>query len=170
MERESTGPEVNPIVALAQRIRTRRDVDSAIDSATPNAAAVDASDAAGAFEAFAQALQLGVKRLNAILGRNGVTFVRLERPLRVRLRFREKRAALDLDESRQLVVVRGAELDGDYQFAGGAPTLALLNLSKLSTDAGYGEPLTPSLLLKTIAQDAQLPRPAHLEGSGPLQF
>jgi hypothetical protein len=170
MDRDSTDPELNPIVALAQRIRTRRDVDSAIDSATPHDAGADASDAAGALEAFAQALQLGVRRLNAILGKNGVTFVRLEGPLRVRLRFRDKRVALDLDERRQLVSVRGAELDGDYQFAGGANALALMNLSKLSTDAGYGEALTPSLLLKTIAQDAELPRPAHLDGTGPLQF
>jgi hypothetical protein len=172
MDRDGTepDPEVNPIVALAQRIRTRRDVASAIDAALPEGASVEASDAASALEAFAQALKLGVRRLNAILGKNGVTFVRLEQPLRVRLRFREKRVALDLDEARQLVIVRGAGLDGDYQFAGGAGALALLNLSKLSTEAGYGEPLTPPLLLKTIAQDAALPRPAHLEGTGPLQF
>jgi hypothetical protein len=170
MDRESTGPEVNPIVALAQRIRNRRDVESAVDSALPDGAGADASDAAGALAAFADSLQLGVKRLNAILGKNGVTFIRLERPLRVRLRFREKRVALDLDDARQLVIVSGAELDGDYQFAEDAHALALINLSKLSTEAGYGEPLTPSLLLKTIAQDAQLPRPAHLDGTGPLQF
>jgi hypothetical protein len=170
MDSDRSEPEVNPIVALAQRIRTRRDVESAIDSATPDGAPADPSDAAAALEAFAQALQLGLRRLNAILGKNGVKFVRLERPLRVRLRFREKRVALDLDEARQLVLVRGAGLDGDYQFAGGAGALALINLSKLSTEAGYGEPLTPPLLLKTIAQDAELPRPAHLEGTGPLQF
>ncbi|MGP6155932.1 MAG: hypothetical protein ACLPYS_00080 [Vulcanimicrobiaceae bacterium] len=170
MDHDSTDPAVNPIVALAQRIRTRRDVGAAIDSAMPDGGTVEASDAGGALEAFAQALQAGVRRLNAILGKNGVTFIRLERPLRVRLRFREQRIALDLDEARQLVTVRGSGLDGDYQFAGAAGTLGLINLSKLSTEAGYGEPLTPSLLLKTLAQDAELPRPAHLDGSGPLQF
>jgi len=47
---------------------------------------------------------------------------------------------------------------------------ALINLSKLSTEAGYGVPLTPSALLKVIAQDAELPRPAHLDEPGPLRF
>jgi len=170
MDSEQTDPELNPIVALAQRIRSRRDVDAAIDSGTPAGVPAEGEDAAKALEAFAQALQLGSKRLNAILGKNGVTFIRLERPLRIRLRFRDKRVALDLDEKRQLVIVEGAGLDGDYQFASDSSALALINLSKLSTDAGYGEPLTPSLLLKTIAQDAELPRPAHLDGTGPLQL
>ena len=59
-------------------------------------------------------LATGTKRLNSILGkRTGVTFVRLENPPRLRLRFRDKRVALDLDESRQLVRIAGAELDGD---------------------------------------------------------
>jgi hypothetical protein len=163
----------NPIVALAQRLRARKDLAAAIDSATSVAAGAggtDEADAASALEAFAAALKLAVRRLNSILGKPGVTFVRLEKPLRVRLRFAEKRVGLDLDANRQLVIVRGLELDGEYQFVPGADTPALINLSKLSTEAGYGEALTPSLLLKTIAQDAELPRPAHLDGLGPLSL
>ncbi len=99
-----------------------------------------------------------------------MTFVRLERPLRVRLRFQEKRVSLDVDEPRQLIVVRGLGLEGEYQFDTGSATPALVNLSLLSTEAGYGEPLTPNSLLKTISQDAQLPRPAHLDGLGPISL
>ncbi len=161
---------MNPIVALAQRIRARQDVEAAIESAMPGGPAPDTSDAAGSLAAFAEAAQLGARRLNSILGKDGLTFVRLERPLRVRLRFRGKRVALDLDEARQLVVVTGAGLDGDYQFDANAGTPSLINLSKLSTEPGYGELLTPTLLLKTLAKDAELPRPSHLDGLGPLQF
>ena len=124
----------------------------------------------GALEAFGAALKLAVRRLNSILGKPGVTFVRLERPLRIRLRFGEKRVGLDLDVERQLVLVRGLALDGEYQFDSSASVPALINLSKLSTEEGYGEALTPSRLLKTIAQDAELPRPAHLDGLGPLSL
>ena len=170
MDDGHNGFEMNPIVALAQRIRARQDVEAAIDSAMPEGRAPDASDAAGSLAAFAEAAQLGARRLNSILGKDGLTFVRLERPLRVRLRFRGKRVALDLDEARQLVVVTGAGLDGDYQFDANAGTPSLINLSKLSTEPGYGEPLTPTLLLKTLAKDAELPRPSHLDGLGPLQF
>ena len=77
---------------------------------------------------------------------------------------------LDLDASRELVVVRGEGLDGEYQFDPGAAAPSLINLSHLSTEAGYGEPLTASGILKTIARDAELPRPAHLDGPGPLSF
>jgi hypothetical protein len=160
----------NPIVAMAMRIRARRDVETAIDSGTPPGDRSDAADAAAALAAFAEALSVGTRRLNSILGKNGVTFVRLEKPLRVRLRFGAKRVSLDLDEPRQLVVVRGLELDGEYQFDSGASVPALINLSKLSTDAGYGDALTPSSLLKTIARDAELPRPAHLDGLGPISL
>lgn len=161
----------NPIVALAMRLRARKDLGAAIDSATPlEPARSGGDDAATALEAFATSLQTGTRRLNAILGKNGVTFVRLEKPLRIRLRFREKRVGLDLDEARQLVVVRGLELDGEYQFDSAAGLPALMNLSKLSTEAGYGELLTPATLLKTIAQDVELPRPAHLDDLGPLRF
>ena len=45
-----------------------------------------------------------------------------------------------------------------------------MNLSKFSTDAGYRDALTGSDLLKTIAADAQLPRPAHLDEPGPIGF
>ena len=159
----------NPIVAAAQKIRARRDVETAIDSATP-ARPHEFEDAADALRAFAGDLQTGVKRLNAILGKNGVTFVQLERPLRIRLRFREVRVSLDLDDLNQLVRVTGAaELDGDYQFDPQAATPSMINLSHLSTEAGYGTALTASLLLKTVARDAELPPPDIL-GRGPLQF
>jgi len=168
----SDGEELNPnpIVAMAMRIRARKDVGAAIDSATPAAAANAGDDAAASLAAFADALRVGARRLNSILGKDGLTFVRLEKPLRVRLRFRDKRVSLDVDEPRQLVVVRGLELDGEYQFDpdGGPP--ALINLSKLSTDAGYGERLGPNELLKAISQDAALPRPPHLDGLGPIQL
>ena len=49
-------------------------------------------------------LAVGTKRLNAILGaRTGVTLVRLENPARLRLRFRDRRIALDLDGDAELV-------------------------------------------------------------------
>ncbi len=158
----------NPIVAMAMRIRGRKDVAAAIDSATPSGARTDGADAAASLAAFADALALGAKRLNSILGKNAMVFVRLERPLRVRLRFHEKRVGLGVDEPRQLVLVNGLGLDGEYQFDPGSETPALINLSILSTDAGYGEPLTPAVLLKTISEDAQLPRPAHLDELGPI--
>ena len=160
----------NPIVAMAQRIRARRDLGAAIDSATGTVHSGPAADAAGRFAALADVLAIGAKRLGAILGRrSGVTFVRLEKPLRLRLRFREKRVALDLDEPRQLVVISGAGLDGEYQFVDD-DTPALVNLSKLSTEAGYREPVTGSAILKALTEDAQLPRPPHLDANGPLGF
>ncbi len=158
----------NPIVAMAMKIRARRDLGAAIDSATAGIPNPVADDAEARFAALADVLATGSKRLNSILGRNGVTFVRLEKPLRVRLRFRGRRISLDLDRERQLVTIAGGELDGEYQFADDA-TPALVNLSKLSTEAGYGEPLTGSEILKKLAEDAELPRPPHLD-QGPLQF
>jgi hypothetical protein len=157
----------NPIVAMAMKIRARRELGAAIDSATAGVAGQVADDAEARFAALADVLATGSKRLNSILGRNGVTFVRLERPLRLRLRFRGQRISLDLDRERQLVTVTGVGLDGEYQFADD-PTPALVNLSKLSTEEGYGEPLTGSALLKKIAEDAELPRPPHLDGPGPI--
>ncbi|HEX3469106.1 MAG TPA: hypothetical protein VHT05_13590 [Candidatus Elarobacter sp.] len=160
----------NPIVAMAQRLRARRDLGAAIDSATAGPAPARGDDAAARFAALTEVLATGAKRLNTILGaRRGVTLVRLERPPRLRLRFGGKRIALDLDEARQLVLIAGAELDGEYQFVD-ADVPALMNLSKFSTDAGYRDALTGSQLLKTIAEDAELPRPPHLDGSGPLSF
>jgi hypothetical protein len=160
----------NPIVAMAAKLRARRDLGAAIDSATAGAPAPRGDDAAARFAALAEVLATGTKRLNSILGaRNGVTLVRLDNPPRLRLRFRDRRIALDLDTARQLVIVAGAGLDGEYQFID-AETPALMNLSALSTDPGYRDALTGSQLLKTISEDAQLPRPAHLDGSGPLQF
>ena len=144
-------------------------MDHAIDSATP-AGSVRFEDAEESLEALISSLQVGIKRLNSILGKEGVKFVRLLRPLRVRLRFGEKRIALDLDEVQQLVKIRGAGLDGEYQFSPDAPVPALINISKISTEAGYGEALTASSLLKIIAADAAFPRPPHLDSPGPLRF
>lgn len=158
----------NPIVAAASRIRARREIDKALDeSGSP----VAYEDAESAFAAFGRHLQIGVKRLNAILGeRTGVKFISLRRPERLRLRFGEKRVSLDLDEVHQLVRVGGLGLDGEYQFEADTATPSLINLSKVSTEAGYGQAVTPSTLLKLLAQDAELPPPAHLQGGGPLQF
>ncbi|MEA2784424.1 MAG: hypothetical protein QOF71_528 [Candidatus Eremiobacteraeota bacterium] len=160
----------NPIVAMAEKIRARRDLGAALDSATADAPRPRADDAAGRFAALGDVLAVGVKRLNSILGaRTGVTIVRLDKPGRVRLRFRDKRIALDLDAARQLVVVTGEGLEGEYQFVD-ADVPALMNLSKFSTDAGYRDALTSSDFLKTIAADAQIPRPAHLDEPGPMRF
>ena len=127
-------------------------------------------DAQESLEALAANLQVGVKRLNSILGKDGVKFVRLLRPLRIRLRFGEKRISLDLDDVQQLITIRGLGLDGDYQFSPDAAVPALINISKISTEEGYGEALTASSLLKVIASDAALPRPPHLDSPGPLRF
>jgi len=160
----------NPIVAMAMKIKARRELGAAIDSATNDAVPVAERDAESAFAALADVLATGCKRLNSILGKGGVTFIRLENPLRIRLRFRDRRVALDLDRARQLVTVAGCGLDGEYQFDTGASVPALINLSKLSTEEGYGDALTGSALLKTISADAELPRPAHLDAPGPMRF
>lgn len=159
----------NPIVAAASRIRARREIERAVDASEEQAASFD--DAESAFRAFGAGLQTGTKRLNAIIGeRDGVKFVRLERPPRLRLRFGDLRVGLDLDEVHQLVRIQGLDLDGEWQFDPSAQVPALINLSKISTEQGYGEALTPSSLLKTISAGAELPRPPHLDGSGPLSF
>jgi hypothetical protein len=161
----------NPIVEAATRIRTRRDLGAAVDSATSTETPVPFEDAEAALRAFGESLLRGAERLNSILGKsNPVKIIRLERPLRLRVRFVDKRISLDLDDINQLVRIRGCELDGDYQFDPNAGVPALINLSKISTEAGYGEGLTASSVLKTIAQDAELPRPEHLDAPGPLQF
>ncbi|GAC1403334.1 MAG: hypothetical protein NVSMB64_04880 [Candidatus Velthaea sp.] len=160
----------NPIVAMAMKLRARRDLGAAIDSATSNTAPVDATDAEASFAALADVLATGTKRLNSILGKNGVRFIRLEKPLRIRLRFGERRTALDLDRERQLVLISGIGLDGEYQFDTSADVPALINLSKLSTEEGYGDAVTGSSILKELAQDAVLPRPAHLDAPGPMRF
>jgi hypothetical protein len=162
--------EQNPIVAMAQKIRARRDLGAAIDSATAQSPPGTAGDAAARFAALADIVALGAKRLNSILGRRtGVTVVRLENPPRLRLRFRDQRIALDLDTAHQLVLITGAGLEGEYQFVE-SDTPALMNLSRLSTEAGYGDALTGSSLLKTISADAELPRPGHLDEPGPMRF
>jgi hypothetical protein len=159
----------NPIVEAASRIRARREFGKAIDASEDPLEHMP-EDAAESLALFARRLLEGSKRLNAVLGSGAVKVIRLERPLRVRVRFAEHRVALDLDDVHQLVRVTGEGLDGEYQFDTGAPVPALINISKISTDAGYGEALTASSLLKLLAQDAELPRPSHLDGSGPLQL
>jgi hypothetical protein len=161
----------NPIVAMASRIRARRDLGAAIDSATADGrGAVPDDDADTRLAALADVLAIGTKRLNSILGKSGVTLVRIEKPLRLRLRFAEKRISIDLDRVQQLVRITGLGLDGEYQFDTAAPVPALINLSKLSTSAGYGDAVTGSSLLKLIAADAELPRPAHLDATGPISL
>lgn len=175
-------PEQNPIVELAMKLRARRDLGAAIDASSGGERSLAGTSAETLLRAFGEDLQIGAKRLGSILGPRAMTFVRLEKPLRIRLRFRgredepaagaqnEKRISFDLDAGRELVVIRGLDLEGEYQFDSGAAVPSLINLSKLSTEQGYGDAITPSFVLKRIAQDAELPRPAHLDGAGPLQF
>lgn len=161
----------NPIVAAAQKLRARREVDKAIDEASGKAAERTPEDAEESLRLFAEHLAAGIKRLNAIIGeRNGVKLIRLERPLRLRLRFADHRVSLELDAVNQLVMIKGLDLDGDYQFDPNANAPALVNLSKISTESGYGDDLTASSLLKQLASDAELEPPSHLHGPGPLTF
>ena len=161
----------NPIVAAAERIRAKRELGKVIDAASGQPVSRRPEDAEESLRLFAENAATGCKRLNAILGkRNGITFVRLERPLRVRLRFREDRVGLELDDIHQTVRVSGLGLDGEYQFDPTANVPSLINLSKISTEEGYGRRLTASSLLKLLAADAELPKPDHLTGPGPLSF
>jgi hypothetical protein len=157
----------NPIVAAATQMRARRDMAAAVGD---DVSAARGEDAEAALRAFFEGLQLAVKRLNAILGKDGVKLVRVEKPLRLRVRFRKKRVALDLNETQQLVRISGDGLEGDYQFSPEAAVPSLINISKLSTEPGYGEKLTPNALIKHVARDAELAPPPHLSGPGPLQF
>ncbi len=159
----------NPIVDAANRIRAQREVARALDE-RGDAPSRLPEDAHESLTLFAEHLQMGAKRLNAIFGGSAMKIVKLERPLRLRVRFGAKRVSLDLDDVHQLVRVAGEGLEGEYQFDLSRPVPSLINLSKLSTEAGYGEPLTPSSLLRLVAADAELPRPAHLDRSGPLQL
>ena len=169
MDPEFTGQ--NPIVAAATRIRARRELGSLIDAATGEAIARQPEDAEESLRLFADRLVTGSKRLNAILGHaDGVKVVRLERPLRVRLRFRDERLSLELDDVHQLVRIAGLGFDGEYQFDPSSDVPALINLSIISTQEGYGERVTASSLLKRIAFEAELPQPDHLNGPGPLSF
>jgi hypothetical protein len=141
----------NPIVEAATKIRARRELERAIDAAAGEVVARKPEDAEESLRLFAEHVRAGSRRFNAIAGeRNGVKLVVLERPLRLRLRFRDDRIALDLDEINQLVRAKGFGLDGDYQFDLAAEVPALINLSKISTEAGYGERLTASSLLKLL--------------------
>jgi len=169
MEPEFTAQ--NPIVAAATKLRARREIGKAVDAAAAEVAASKPEDAEDSLRLFGEHLTVGIKRLNAIVGeRNGVKLVRLERPLRLRLRFGEHRVSLELDDVNQLVRIKGLDLDGDYQFDPSAGVPALVNLSKISTESGYGEDLTASSLLKQLASDAELQPPSHLHGPGPLTF
>ena len=172
-DRDPMKPEFtaqNPIVEAATRIRARRDMGALIDAATGEEQPRKPEDAEESLQLFAQLLANGCKRLNSILGPNGVKLVRIEKPLRLRLRFQDNRVTIDLEEVQQLVRISGMGLDGEYQFDLDSATPALINLSKISTDEGYGERLTPSSLLKHVAKDAELPRPPHLQSGGPLQL
>lgn len=141
----------NPIVAAASLIRARREVERALQDWPEG---VPFEDAEGAFAAFGELLQRGAKRVNAVLGeRTGIKFVRIARPARLILRLGELRVSLDLDEIHQLVRIAGMDLDGEWQFNPDSAVPALINLSKISTEAGYGEALTPSSLLRRIARD-----------------
>jgi hypothetical protein len=159
----------NPIVEAASRLRARREIERAIDARGEEQTRAP-EDAAESLALFHRRLLEGAKLLDSILGKGAVRIVRLDKPLRVRVRFGDQRVSLDLDDVHQLVRISGAGLDGEYQFDPGAATPALINISKISTEAGYGDALTASSLLKLIAQDAELPRPSHLDGSGPLQL
>ncbi|HEY5258975.1 MAG TPA: hypothetical protein VIJ12_11425 [Candidatus Baltobacteraceae bacterium] len=159
----------NPIVAAAERIRARRELGRAIDGGGEGTGTFD--DAEAALRGFGRNLAQACTRLNAIIGRSaGARYILLERPLRLRLRMGEKRLGLDLDDVNQLVRISGLDLDGDYQFVPGAPVPALINVSVVSNVEGYGDALTASALVKLIAQDAELPRPSHLDQSGPISF
>lgn len=158
----------NPIVAAAMRIRARQDIGKAIDSAVPGGTKHRYEDAEEALNAFAQNLQIGARRLNSIIGKSSLKFIRLENPLRIRLRFSDLRVAMDLDEVQQLVRITGLGLDGEYSFDPDSELPSFTNLSKISTESGYGDRLIPSQVLKLITKDAALPRPAHLDGPGPI--
>ena len=169
MEPSFTGQ--NPIVAAAERIRAQRALGELLEESDVSSGALADGGAESSLRAFGDALAVGIKRLNAILGeRNGVRLVRLEKPLRLRLRFGEHRIALELDESAELVRVRGLTFDGDYQFVPDRAIPSLIDVSKVSTESGYGESITPSMLLRALASDAELPRPPHLDSPGPLSF
>jgi len=157
----------NPIVAAAEKIRARRTIDAAADGGGEARTAFD--DAESGLRAFSKSLADGIVRINAIVGeRDGIRQVVLERPLRLRIRFKDKRIALDLDEMHQLVRIAGQGFDGEYQFVPNADVPALIDVSIVSTEAGYGDAVTASALLKSIAQEAELPRPSHLDRQGPI--
>lgn len=169
MEPNFTGQ--NPIVAAAERIRARRALGELLEESDASASERVEGDAEHSLRAFGDALAMGIKRLNSILGeRNGVRLVCLENPLRLRLRFGEYRIALELEKRAELVRITGLEFDGEYQFVPDRAIPSLIDVSKVSTESGYGEPITPSTLLKSISRDAELPRPPHLNSPGPLSF
>ena len=159
----------NPIVAAAERLRARRHVEQAVEGADAEHARKP-EDAEESLRLFALNASEGATRLNSILGKGSIRAITMERPLRIKIRFGEKRVILGLDDVHQLVRVSGIGLDGEYQFDPSSNVPALINLSKISTEAGYGERLTASSLLKLLAQDAELPRPSHLDSGGPLQL
>src|SRR5580704_18827535 len=141
MEPEFTAQ--NPIVAAAERIRARRELGALIDADEADGVARKPQDAEESLQVFASMLAQAIKRLNSIIG-NQAKLIRLEKPLRLRLRFADKRVTIDLDDVHQLVRISGDNLDGEYQFDMSAERPSLINLTIISTDAHDGERLTPS--------------------------
>jgi len=86
----------NPIVAAAEKIRARRTVEAAADGEGEIRREFD--DAESGLRAFAKSTADGIVRINAIIGeRDGIRLVSLEKPLRLRIRFKDKRIALEAD-------------------------------------------------------------------------
>ena len=142
---------------------------AAIDAGTEGVRTFE--DAESGLRELAKGIESGCKRINAILGeRTGVRLIRLEKPLRLRLRYGDKRVGFDLDDINQLIRIGGLGLEGEYQFVPGAQVPALINVSIVSTEANYGEAITASTLLRLITKDSELPKPPHLDDSGPLKL
>ena len=110
MEPEFTGQ--NPIVEAATRMRAKRELAKVIESGDDDARVEKPEDAEESLRLFAKRLADAAKRLNSILGPNAVRLVTLERPLRLRMHFVEKRVVLELDDVQQLVRITGLDLDG----------------------------------------------------------
>jgi len=164
----------NPIVDMAMRLRARKDLDEAVEASTRRPAPQPGVDTEARLRAFADGLAGGIKKLNSILGqRNGVTLVRLERPFRVTLRFREKRVTVKLADDGEHVRVSGAQWEGEYAFEPSTNALfpkAWFEASASVSEPPRGqddEPLTPSSLLRELTRDAMLPPPVP-PGLGPL--
>jgi len=160
----------NPIVDLAMRLRARRDLNEAVESSARQPALPPGIDTEERLRVFADGLAGGVKKLNAILGqRNGVTLVRLERPLRVTLRFRNTRVTIKPTSDGQYVRVSGGGWDGEFGFEPSTNALFPKAWFEPSSSASEGEPLTPSSMLRELTRDAMLPPPSPPD-LGPLQF
>lgn len=163
----------NPIVDLAMRLRARRDLNQAVEASSqqgpPPPPGVATEER---LRSFADGLAGGIKKLNAILGqKNGATLVRLEKPFRIALRFREKRVTIRPAQDGQYVRITGAGWDDEYGFEPSTNALfprAWFEASS-SPSVSQGEALTPSSMLRELTRDAMLPPPAPPE-IGPLQL